>query len=190
MRRSDKKLLTSHVGSLPYLVPLDKAEPDYAAKLEQAVAAVVEKQRSLGIDIMNEGEYAKGGDWLSYLEDRFGGFEPRAPKPGAKHLLAQGKDREDFAEFYQYKTDTGTLFYEPGGLIRRMRPSWVCTSPITYQAEAALAREIALLQKSLKPGEEGFITTNATASLEPYSENEFYKTEEEFLGRDRRGNAP
>jgi 5-methyltetrahydropteroyltriglutamate--homocysteine methyltransferase len=181
MRRSDKKILTSHVGSLPYLVELDKAASDYPAKLAEAVAAVVEKQRALGIDIMNEGEYAKGGDWLSYLEDRFGGFEPRPPKPGAKHLLAQGKDREDFAAFYQYATEHGTLFYEPGGLIRRMRPSWVCVAPITYKAEAALAREIALLKNALKPGEEGFITTTAPASLEPYRENEFYKSEEEFL---------
>src|SRR5215469_4780941 len=102
MRRSDTKILTTHVGSLPYLMPLDKAAPDYEARLTLAVEAVVDKQRTLGIDVMNEGEYAKGGDWLSYVEDRFGGFEARPPKPGAKHLLAQGKDREDFAEFYQY----------------------------------------------------------------------------------------
>ena len=116
MRRSDKKLLAGHIGKVPNIVELDKAAPDYAAKLEQAVAAVVEKQRSLGIDIMNENECAKGGDWLSYLEDRFGGFEPRAARPSAEHLLAQGKDRDDFAEFYRYPTDEGTLFYEPAGL--------------------------------------------------------------------------
>src|SRR6185437_8937921 len=181
MRRSDKKILTSHVGSLPYLVELDKEAADYPAKLASAVAAVVEKQRGCGIDIMNEGEYAKCGDWLSYIEDRFGGFEARPPKTGAVHLLAQGKDRVEFAEFYKYATDKGTLFYEPGGLIRRMRLSWVCTGPITYKAEAALQREIALLKQALKPGEEGFVTTTAPASLEPYRDNEFYKSEEEFL---------
>src|SRR5262249_33752629 len=86
MRRSDKKILTTHVGSLPYLVELDKEAADYPAKLTGAVAAVVEKQRGCGIDIVNEGEYAKGGDWLSYIEDRFGGFEARPPKQGAVHL--------------------------------------------------------------------------------------------------------
>ena len=181
MRRSETKILTTHVGSLPYLLPLDKATAEYEARLTFAVDAVVDKQRALGIDVMNEGEYAKGGDWLSYVEDRFGGFEARPPKPGAVHLLARGKDREEFAEFYQYATERGTLFYEPGGLIRRMRPSWVCVAPITYRAEAQLAREIALLQAALKPGEEGFITTTAPASLEPYRENEFYKSEEDFL---------
>jgi 5-methyltetrahydropteroyltriglutamate--homocysteine methyltransferase len=181
MRRSDKKILTTHVGSLPYLVELDKSAPDYKATLAGAVVAVVEKQRDCGIGIINEGEYAKGGDWLSYIEDRFGGFEARPPKPGAVHLLAQGKDRTDFAEYYRYATEKGTLFYEPGGLIRRMRPSWVCTGPITYEAEGALKREIALLKNALKPGEEGFVTTTAPASLEPYRDNEFYKSEEEFL---------
>jgi 5-methyltetrahydropteroyltriglutamate--homocysteine methyltransferase len=181
MRRNSEKILTTHVGSLPHLMELNKTAADYDAVLEKAVVAVVEKQRGLGIDIMNEGEYAKGGDWLSYLEDRFGGFEARPPKEGAVHLLAQGKDRAEFAAFYQYATEKGTLFYEPGGLIRRMRPSWVCTSPITYRAEAALQREIALLKDALKPGEEGFITTTAPASLEPYRENEFYKSEEDFL---------
>jgi 5-methyltetrahydropteroyltriglutamate--homocysteine methyltransferase len=181
MRRNSEKILTTHVGSLPHLMELNKTAADYDAVLQKAVVAVVEKQRGLGIDIMNEGEYAKGGDWLSYLEDRFGGFEARPPKEGAVHLLAQGKDRAEFAAFYQYATEKGTLFYEPGGLIRRMRPSWVCTSPITYRAEAALQREIALLKDALKPGEEGFITTTAPASLEPYRENEFYKSEEDFL---------
>src|ERR1700741_2681412 len=37
MRRSTDKILTSHVGSLPYLVELDKAAPDYPAKLAKAV---------------------------------------------------------------------------------------------------------------------------------------------------------
>ena len=42
MRRSDKKILTTHVGSLPYLAELDKKAADYPAKLVDAVAAVVE----------------------------------------------------------------------------------------------------------------------------------------------------
>jgi 5-methyltetrahydropteroyltriglutamate--homocysteine methyltransferase len=180
MKRSDQKILTTHVGSLPYLVELDKAAPDYETKLRDAVTAVVAKQRAIGIDIINEGEYTKGGDWLSYVEDRFGGFEARAPKSGV-HLLARGKDREEFAAFYQYATEHGTLFYEPGGLIKRMRPSWVCTEPVTYRNRAALQREIDIFRALIKPGDEAFITSTAPASLEPYRDNEFYKSEEEFL---------
>ena len=180
MKRSTEKILTTHVGSLPYLVTLDKAAPDYAARLREAVGAVVEKQRVIGLDVINEGEYTKGGDWLSYVEDRFGGFEARPPKEGV-HLLARGKDREEFAAFYRYATEKGTLFYEPGGLIRRMRPSWVCTAPIAYRDRAALEREIHVFHAFLKPGDEAFVTSTAPASLEPYRDNEFYKSEEEFL---------
>lgn len=81
MRRSDKKMLTTHVGSLPYLMELDKAASDYPAKLTQAVADVVEKQRSIGIDIMNEGEYAKGGDWLSISKTASAVSSPARPSP-------------------------------------------------------------------------------------------------------------
>jgi 5-methyltetrahydropteroyltriglutamate--homocysteine methyltransferase len=180
MKRSSEKILTTHVGSLPYLIELDKAALDYEAKLREAVAAVVAKQRALGIDVVNEGEYTKGGDWLSYVEDRFGGFEARPPKSGV-HLLARGKDREEFADFYRYATEHGTLFYEPGGLIKRMRPSWVCTEPVTYRNRAALQREIDVFRAFVKPDEEAFLTSTAPASLEPYRDNEFYKSEEEFL---------
>ena len=44
------------------------------AHLADDVAAIVAQQRTIGIDIINEGEYAKGGDWLRYQQKRFGGF--------------------------------------------------------------------------------------------------------------------
>ncbi len=98
-----KRILTTHVGSLPTL----NVEP------AAAVDAVVRKQREIGLDLVNEGEYTKGGDWLSYVEARFGGFEPRPAPAGEKPLIAQGKDRESFADFYRYATERGTLFYSP-----------------------------------------------------------------------------
>src|SRR3954470_22675603 len=104
MKRSEKKILTTHVGSLPY----EGGD----------IRWVVEKQRQLGLDLINEGEYTKGGDWLSYMEPRFGGFEPRPPEPGAVPLIAQGRDREAFADFYRYATEKGTLFYAPGEQIK------------------------------------------------------------------------
>jgi hypothetical protein len=48
-------MLTTHVGGLPNLdSPGD--EPD---ALRRSVQAVVQKQRAIGIDIINEGEYTK-----------------------------------------------------------------------------------------------------------------------------------
>ena len=167
MKRSTDRILTTHVGSLPLL---DGG----------SVAAIVAKQRSLGLDLINEGEYTKGGDWLSYVEARFGGFEPRPPQPGAVPLIAQGRDREAFADFYKYAGEKGTLFYSPGDQIKRVRPLWVCTGPIVYQGQAALEREIAEL-KAHVPLEDAFLTSTAPASLEVYRRNEYYKSEEEFV---------
>jgi 5-methyltetrahydropteroyltriglutamate--homocysteine methyltransferase len=174
MRRSSGKILTTHVGSLPALQAMESPEA-----LRGAVAAVVARQRDIGLDLINEGEYTKGGDWLSYVEERFAGFEAREPD-GAKPLIQQGKDREEFADFYNYATERGTLFYLPGMQIRQKRPIWVCTAPLSYRGQAAVQGEIDLLC-GLVPKEDAFITATAPASLEVYRRNEYYKTEEEFL---------
>jgi 5-methyltetrahydropteroyltriglutamate--homocysteine methyltransferase len=174
MQRSTHKVLTTHVGSLPF--PMSgAAESDLSAQ----VAAVTQKQRALGLDLINEGEYTKGGDWLSYVETRFSGFEARAPA-GTKPVILTGKDREEFADFYAYATQKGTLFYSPGEQIKRARPNWVCVGPIAYTGAAALAHEIETLRAHAEP-DESFLTTTSPASLEPYRQNEFYKSEEEFV---------
>ncbi len=180
MRRSTDRLLTTHVGSLPNLVALDESAPDFAATLPDAVRDVVAKQRELGVDLINEGEYTKGGDWLSFVESRFGGFSEGERPAGELPLIMQGKDREQFADFYQYATERGTLFFEPGDQIRRRRPYWVCTGPVTYTGHDELAREIALLKEAAGT-EDTFLTSTAPASLEVYRRNDFYKTDEEYL---------
>ncbi len=83
---------------------LDKEAADYPAKLAGAVADVVEKKSGGGIDIINEGEYAKGGR-ISPISRTVSAVSGRGRLPGAVHLLAQGKDRADFAAYYQYPTE-------------------------------------------------------------------------------------
>jgi 5-methyltetrahydropteroyltriglutamate--homocysteine methyltransferase len=180
MRRNTDRILTTHVGSLPHLEPLDEAAPDYEASLRRTVANVVSKQREIGLDVINEGEYTKGGDWLSFVETRFGGFEEGVRPQDELPLIMQGKDRQEFAEFYQYATERGTLFYEPGEQIRRRRPYWVCTGPVTYTGQAELAREIDIA-RAAAGSEDVFLTSTAPASLEVYRRNDYYKSEEEYL---------
>lgn len=170
MQRSTAKILTTHVGSLP-------APPGVTG--EAAVHDLVARQRQIGLDIINEGEFTKGGDWLSFTDDRFGGFsagERRGPPP-----ITLGKDREEFADFYQWASERGTLFFEPAGQIKKTRTHWVCTGPITYIGQAALGREIDLLKTAAGAGGELFLTSTAPASLEVYRSNEYYSREEDFL---------
>jgi 5-methyltetrahydropteroyltriglutamate--homocysteine methyltransferase len=44
-----------------------------------------------------------------------------------------------------------------------------------------MANAIELFKAQLRPGEEAFLTTTAPSSFEPYRQNQYYKTQEEFL---------
>jgi 5-methyltetrahydropteroyltriglutamate--homocysteine methyltransferase len=181
MRRStSERILTTHVGSLPRADGTDRAGGEDETTLRRSVADVVARQREIGIDIINEGEYTKGGDWLAYVDDRFDGFEARPPADG-KPIILQGRDREAFADFYRYASERGTLFYEPAGQIKQARPHWVAVAPIGYRGQAALAREIEIFRAVVAPETEAFITSTAPSSLEPYRRNEYYKSQEEFV---------
>src|SRR4029450_10744099 len=131
-----KRILTTHVGTLPTL---------------ESVEEVVRRQRDIGLDLINEGEYTKGGDWLSYVEERFGGFEARPAPPEERPLITQGRDREAFADFYRYATERGTLFYTPGEQIKRVRPLWYCTEPVSYRGLPSLKRGIGTLLEFARP---------------------------------------
>jgi 5-methyltetrahydropteroyltriglutamate--homocysteine methyltransferase len=179
MQRSVAKILTTHVGSLPFL-SLDRgvAVGDQT-HLADDVAAIVARQREIGIDIINEGEYAKGGDWLRYMQNRFGGFTDIAPD-GEKPLIERGKDREEFADFYKYATERGTLFYTPGAQIAKKRPVQACTAPVTYVGQAELKKEIDVTL-AVAGTANVFLTSTAPGSLEVYRRNHHYKSDEDYV---------
>jgi 5-methyltetrahydropteroyltriglutamate--homocysteine methyltransferase len=179
MKRSTSRILTTHVGSLPFLRLGQGIAIGEVSRLKKEVAAVVARQREVGIDLINEGEYAKGGDWLRYMQNRFGGFTD-IEAPESKPLIEQGKDREEFAEFYQYANQRGTLFYAPGAQITKKRPVQICTGPITYTGQAELKRQIDTIT-AIAGTEDVFLTSTAPASLEVYRLNRYYKNDEEYI---------
>jgi 5-methyltetrahydropteroyltriglutamate--homocysteine methyltransferase len=179
MQRSVAKILTTHVGSLPFLA-LDKGVAiGDQSHLAEDVAAIVARQREIGIDLINEGEYAKGGDWLRYMQNRFGGFA-EISVADEKPLIERGKDREQFAEFYQYATERGTLFYSPGAQIAKKRPVQACTGPVSYIGQAELKKEIDVTLATAGT-ENVFLTSTAPGSLEVYRRNRYYKNDEEYV---------
>ena len=169
--------MTTHTGSLPVSEPAPRADAD--AQLAQAVREVVERQRRIGLDVINEGEYTKGGDWLSFMDGRLGGCELREEQQSASAVFA-GREQREFADFYRYAAQSGTLFYVPDDQIKVKRNYWICNGPVTYTGRDALEREIALLTDAAGT-EDAFLTTTAPASLEPYYENAYYESEEAFL---------
>jgi 5-methyltetrahydropteroyltriglutamate--homocysteine methyltransferase len=179
MQRSVTKILTTHVGSLPLLSPAGGAAVGDSARLRDDVTAIVALQREIGIDVVNEGEYAKGGDWLRYMLNRFAGFTD-IPTPHGKPLIEQGRDREEFADFYKYASERGTLFYTPGAQIAKKRPVQACTGPVSYVGQAELKQQIDVTIATAG-ADNVFLTSTAPASLEVYRPNRYYKNDEEYV---------
>jgi 5-methyltetrahydropteroyltriglutamate--homocysteine methyltransferase len=172
-----ERILTTHVGSLPYLESLDPSAADYAVKLRAEVQGIITRQREIGLDIINEGEHAKADDWLSYLDSRFSGFEEGSP-PDGKPLIQQGLDRETFADFYAWVAERNAQFFSQQ--MRSRRKHWVCTAPVAYIGHEALRREIEVLKLAADTGSR-FLTATAPASIEVYRTNSYYPTQEAFV---------
>ncbi len=183
MRRSTEKILTTHVGALPAPADVWSNPGADLPRLRQEVARVVQFQRAAGIDIVNEGELTKGGTWVSFINDRLTGFEPR--ETGSMlSLLTQSEDWRAFGEFYGAAMAGGTLFEQTRTAQSQVRTTQqVCTGPITYVGAAALQREIDTLKGALGDLDpaDAFLTSTAPASIEAGRLNEYYKTSEDFL---------
>jgi 5-methyltetrahydropteroyltriglutamate--homocysteine methyltransferase len=183
MRRSATKILTTHVGALP--------GPPYAwdgsagdAALRSAVRDVVAAQLSAQIDVVNEGELTKGGNWVTFINSRLSGFVA-VPAQGTAALLRSSADWKEFDDFYSKALAGGTLFEQTASVPTQTSGirDWVCREPIRYTGQEALAREIELLKSTLGTHAVGdaFLTTTAPASIEVGRRNEHYASDEAFL---------
>jgi 5-methyltetrahydropteroyltriglutamate--homocysteine methyltransferase len=97
MKKSDDRILTTHVGSLPrnptlrdLLVRQDRGEAIDEAELHrqvaQAVARVVAKQLEVGIDVGNDGEQPRVG-FSTYVARRMRGFGGTSARPLSLDLI-------------------------------------------------------------------------------------------------------
>jgi 5-methyltetrahydropteroyltriglutamate--homocysteine methyltransferase len=183
MRRSTDRILTTHVGALPY--PTDvwgRSGPD-EAKMQAAAAEIVARQRRIGIDIVNEGEVTKGGNWVTFINDRLTGFEA-TPTVGTLQLMSRSKDWQDFPGYYKDAVEGGTLFEQTRRAPdQTRRVDWSCTAPVTFVGQAALAREISVFQAGLADvaPADAFLTSTAPTSIEAGRLNKHYATQEQFV---------
>jgi 5-methyltetrahydropteroyltriglutamate--homocysteine methyltransferase len=184
VRRSTDRILTTHVGALP--IPPQLAEGATTDDdLRAAVRQVVRDQRAAGIDFVNEGELTKGGNFVTYINERLSGFDA-GDASVMTSVLTSSQDWRVFADFYGKAVNNGTLFEQTGSLpsqVPARRMELICRGPVAYTGVAALQREIEALQSALdghSPAD-AFLTTTAPASIEVGRKNEYYKTQEEFV---------
>ena len=192
MRHSIDRILTTHVGALPAPDDVWGHLEVSDERLQEAVQEVCDFQLRAGMDFINEGELTKGGHWVQYINERLGGFEPAAEPGETGKLLMASVDWQEFDDFYAVNLARNTLFEQSGSAPTVPETDetnvtaiadWVCTEPVSYRGEAALAREIAMLESALgdTPRSDAFLTTTAPLSLEPGRVNQFYKDDEEYV---------
>ncbi len=169
----EKRILTTHVGSLPRpdglsdLMASGKTDTEeYEKAVQKAVADVVRRQNECGIDIVNDGEQSKSG-FVAYVSERLSGLEPI--EGDAPQL--NSREREAFPEFYSHG-HSGTA-----------PPRMATTSTLAYRGYAAVQTDIDNLKDALEGKDyvELFIPSASPASFERYQENRFYASDEECL---------
>jgi 5-methyltetrahydropteroyltriglutamate--homocysteine methyltransferase len=98
MKRSEKRILTTHAGSLlrpralgEMLGRLSRHEKVDAAAMDAAILAatrhVVKQQAECGIDIANNGEQARES-FFTYVQHRMSGFGGESDRPGFADMIA------------------------------------------------------------------------------------------------------
>jgi 5-methyltetrahydropteroyltriglutamate--homocysteine methyltransferase len=180
MKRSDDRILTTHVGSIirpealltlgSYKIGPPKDVAAYAAALHDAVKDVVRKQVAAGIDIVNDGEYGKSS-WANYVLERISGFEVRQGHFDSRDWL--GRERERFPELIEA---------EFGGAYVK-KPVQACVAPIKYEAIADVTRDARNLNDALAGtgATEGFLTVVAPASAAFNAIDDYYHNEHDYV---------
>jgi 5-methyltetrahydropteroyltriglutamate--homocysteine methyltransferase len=210
MRRSDTRILTSHVGSLPRpkdLLEANRArkegkggdEAAFQAKLRAATVQVVRQQKEIGIDIPSDGEYGHAmrysvnyGAWWNYVFDRLSGLtiSDATPiiRPGVE-IAAGGTGRRGFQlTTFDKRRDWqrfGEAYADPeSGIYLGPEPFQlpVCTGAVKYTGHEAVQADIANMKAAMAAAgvEEGFLTAVAPGSAVRMA-NEYYPDDDAFL---------
>jgi 5-methyltetrahydropteroyltriglutamate--homocysteine methyltransferase len=181
MRRSEERILTTHVGSLPRnpvladLLIRDEAgeKVDHAELVRQsesAVRHVVERQAASGVDVMNDGEQPRVG-FQTYVAQRMKGFGGESARP-------RPRDYTDFPVFAAQMHQ------------RRARRSKVSNAPqaiadIVYDDLAPAEQEARMFRAALNglaaPPVDAFMTAASPGIVATTMLNAHYDSHEAYV---------
>jgi 5-methyltetrahydropteroyltriglutamate--homocysteine methyltransferase len=203
VRHSTDRILVSHAGNLPRPAYLDELidsgkaregsnRKEYHERLPGAVNEIVDRQIELGVDVVNDGEYAKAGSYGGYMQERVDGFStvPADPSRPPKRAGTAERDRLQFPGFYAsglwYSGSGGPIrpgFATPGE-VRQIasRETRACTAAVRYTGQAGVAEDVANLRAAIAGKDvEGCITALGPLSLGAGVRNLYYNSEEEYM---------
>jgi len=190
MRRSERRILTTHVGSLPrpreLLQPLHARESggtvdlgELDRRIAETVSNVVRRQADIGIDVLNDGEHGRAS-FATYANTRIGGLEREMHPP--RHIARPTRDSSAFPAVYE---EMRRMFGARRALTGKPEDevSLVCAGPIKYVGHEQVKADIAHLKAAAAgvAAEEMFVTAISPTNLEMYFENRYYKSDEEYL---------
>ena len=177
MKRSDERILTTHVGSLPrseavcaWLLKKERGEAydadEFNAVMAEAVRDVVALQARIGIDVVSDGETAKIG-YATYIKDRNEGFGGDfTPKP-----------HKDLARYPGYREMLARM--RGPNLFRRT----CCVGPITPKDDDSLEQDIARFRAALESEAvtEGFMNAASPGVVAAFQPNRYYDSHEDYI---------
>jgi len=181
VRRSEERILVTHVGSLPrgdalneLLIRSEQGEGvdrgELEAAIERRVAHVYRQQLDAGIDIANDGEQGRVG-FQTYVADRMSGF-------GGESNRRRPQEFSDFPLFadmlMQRFPRRGKQFNAPQAI-----------ADVHYKDLSAINREVALLQKTAtaagKRFSDCFMTSPSPGIIASTLLNAHYPTHDDYV---------
>ena len=183
MKYSTDRILTTHAGALPQPPdlkemhnaqiagkPVDKDA--FGKRVRGAVADIVKKQITCGLDVINDGEVGKS-NFSRYARERLSGFSEREVKPEDLPSTIYARDLTEFSDYFHSRT------YHRGGNLRRV----FCNAPLKYVGHESLKAEIEDFKASLQGQtyEEAFLPAIAPGTIEHWMKNDYYPNDEAYL---------
>ncbi|MGH7966772.1 MAG: cobalamin-independent methionine synthase II family protein, partial [Candidatus Binatia bacterium] len=177
MKRSTKRILTTHTGSLPRPDDLTQmvqgrekgaqvAQGALDDRVRAAVTEVVRQQIESGIDVVNDGELSKIG-YSTYVKDRLTGFD------GEGKLFPVG-------DMIDYPTFAMRLLGERS--IAEMNAP-ACTGPIKWKDKESVRKDIdnfKVALKGVKP-QDTFLSAASPGVISLFLPNQYYPSHEAYL---------
>jgi 5-methyltetrahydropteroyltriglutamate--homocysteine methyltransferase len=181
MQRSEERILTTHVGSLPrnpklrdLLVRQDRGEVIDEAELDHEVDAavqhVVQKQLEVGIDIGNDGEQPRVG-FSTYVARRMRGFGGESRRPPAREMT----DFPDYAAMLEFRRRAGA----------RINNAPQAVADVQYADLSEAAKECDLFLRATetlpRPFTEAFMTAASPGIIATTMLNAYYDSHERYV---------
>ena len=173
---------TTHVGSLPrpaeMITKQLKKQEVTDEDLQHYVSSLIERQMSLGITYINNGELPRS-DYINATVQRIGGFNNSCTAP-------MPKDLEELPEYARrFSGRNGLITLNPRAPIELP----ACSDPLSYQGASTLRREIEMMLnafnslKSKYPEVESelFFTSPSPGTVALFLENQYFPDYRSYL---------